>query len=101
MGKGTGPGRPVSSGCKPAQPTTEALTRNPCRNPWAGGPLLYPCDVVGPALEPILTGPMGVNVPPTRSHAELQGFIPLFMLRSGEDGSQICSRRHTLHVRGY
>ena len=32
----------------------------------AGGPLLYPCPLVGPPLEPILTGPIGIKGRPTR-----------------------------------
>jgi hypothetical protein len=98
---------PVASGCKPAQPTTETLTRDPCRSPWAGGPLLYPCAVVGPALEPILTGPMGASVPPTRSHTEsFEVSFPFSCSEVARTAARFAvegthTHTHTLHVRGY
>jgi hypothetical protein len=98
---------PVASGCKPAQPTTETLTRDPCRSPWASGPLLYPCAVVGPALEPILTGPMGASVPPTRSHTEsFEVSFPFSCSEVARTAARFAvegthTHTHTLHVRGY
>ena len=52
---------------RPGSRSTRPTRRRGLPRPaLAGGPLLYPCALVGPPLEPILTEPMGFKGPPTR-----------------------------------
>lgn len=75
-----GPGRPVSS--ERARPTRH---RGLTLTSLAGGPLLYPWPLVGPPFEPLLTGPMGIECPPSRSHPARHS--PFHARRCGKDGN--------------